>query len=147
MDLEEGWNHVVRVERVVKATTTPSQNQNPSPQPVTDVPQQPKVTSTRKRASPSLLQPLSWLLGRPRRKQPRVSKPRPLNTISYLGVPTQSSTSPLEEISDLDRLPLQACVEVTLRLFTSISLPTGVPRPTAVLKTVILFVAEYGGTP
>ena len=58
-------------------------------------------------------------------------------------------TNPLEEIYDLlDRLPLQACVELTRRLLTSISsLPTGTVRPRAVLKTVILFVAEYGSTP
>ena len=66
-----------------------------------------------------------------------------------LVVPNQSSTSPLEEISDpLDHLPLHACVELTRRLLTSISsLSTGAARPRAVLKTVILFVAEYGSTP
>ena len=66
-----------------------------------------------------------------------------------LVVPTQSSTSPLEDISDLlDHLPIQACVELTRWLLTSISsLPTGAARPRAVLKTVILFVAEYGSTP
>jgi hypothetical protein len=64
-------------------------------------------------------------------------------------IPTQSPTSPLEEISDLlDHLPIQACVELTRRLLTSVSsLPTGAARPRAVLKTVILFVAEYGSTP
>jgi hypothetical protein len=70
-------------------------------------------------------------------------------TTPELVVPTQPSSSPLEDISDLvDRLPLQACVELTRRLLTSISsLPTGAARPGAVLKTVILFVAEYGSTP
>ena len=45
-------------------------------------------------------------------------------------VPTQSPTSPLEDISVLlDRLPFQACVELTCRLLTSISfLPTGSAR-------------------
>jgi len=64
-------------------------------------------------------------------------------------VPTQSPPSPLDDISDLlDRLPLQACVELTRQLLTSISsLPTGTARPRAVLKTVILFMAEYGSTP
>jgi hypothetical protein len=64
-------------------------------------------------------------------------------------VPTQSSTSTLEEISGLlDHLPIQACVELTRRLLTSISpLPTRAARPQAVLKTIILFVAEYGSTP
>jgi hypothetical protein len=62
---------------------------------------------------------------------------------------TQSSTSPLEEISELlHHLPIQACVELTRRHLTSISsLPTGAARPRAILKTVILFVAEYDSTP
>ena len=62
-------------------------------------------------------------------------------TTPELLVPTQTSTSPLEDISDLhDHLPIQACVELTRRLVTSISfLPTGAARPRAVLKTVILF--------
>ena len=64
-------------------------------------------------------------------------------------VPNQSPTNPLEEISDLlDSLPLQAGVELTRRLLPSFSsLPSGAARPRAVLKTVILFVAEYGSTP
>jgi hypothetical protein len=70
-------------------------------------------------------------------------------TTPELVVPTQPSSSPLEDISDLlGRLPLQACVELTRRLLTSLSsLLTGAARPRAVLKTVILFVAEYGSTP
>ena len=61
-------------------------------------------------------------------------KPTPPNLV----VPTQKSTSPLEEISDLlDHLPLPACVELTRRFFKYISLPTGAARPRAVLKTVI----------
>ena len=61
-------------------------------------------------------------------------------TIPVLVVPTNS----LEETSDLlDRLPLQACVEQTRRLLTSISSPpTGTASPRAVLKSVILFVAR-----
>ena len=70
-------------------------------------------------------------------------------TTPDLVVPTQSPTSQLEDISDLlDRLPIQACVELTRRLLTSISsLHTGAARPQADLETVILFVAEYGRTP
>ena len=66
-------------------------------------------------------------------------------TVPVLVVPT----NPLEQISDLlDRLPIQTCVELTRRLLTSISsLRTGTACPRAVLKTVILFVAEYGSTP
>jgi hypothetical protein len=49
MGLGEGWNHVVREGRVVKATTTLPANPhpNPPPQSVTEGPQQPKVTGTR----------------------------------------------------------------------------------------------------
>jgi hypothetical protein len=69
--------------------------------------------------------------------------------IPELVVPTQSTASPLEEISDvLDHFPIQACVELARRFFTSLhSLPIGTARPRAILKTVILFVAEYGSTP
>jgi hypothetical protein len=73
-----------------------------------------------------------------------VSKPWPLNHNPDLVVPTHISASTLEKISDLlDRIPLQACVELTRRLLTL----RGVARPRAFLKTVILFVAEYGSTP
>jgi len=66
-----------------------------------------------------------------------------------LVVPTQNPSTTLEFISDfLEHLPLHACVELTRRFLTSISsLPTGAARPRAVLKTVILFVAEYGSKP
>ena len=66
-------------------------------------------------------------------------------TTPVLVVPTNT----IEEFSDLlDRLPLQACVELTRRLLTFISsLNTGTARPRAVLNTVIFFVAEYGSTP
>jgi len=61
----------------------------------------------------------------------------------------QSSASPLEEISDLlDNFPLQAYVELNLQLLASnSSLLTGAAPPGAFLKTVMLFVAEYGVTP
>jgi hypothetical protein len=62
-------------------------------------------------------------------------------------VTSQPTTSPLVDISDVDNFPLQTCVELTRRLLTSTSsLPTWPVRPRAVLKTTILFVAEYGST-
>jgi hypothetical protein len=78
-----------------------------------------------------------------------VKPPAAKSTTPKLVVPNQISTTPLEEISDfLDLLPIPACVELTRRLLTSFSyLPAGAARPRAVLKTVILFVAEYGSTP
>ena len=70
-------------------------------------------------------------------------------TTPSLVVPSQIPSAPLEEISDLlDHLPHHASVELIRRLLTSISsLPTGAAHPRAVLKTVTLFVAEYGSTP
>jgi hypothetical protein len=138
--------------RVDLDTTTPPPNPNPSPLQVTEAPKQHKVTASRKTArpkkpEPKLQQPLSRLLGSPRRKQPRVSKNAAAKPTTHdLVVPTQRSTSPLEEISDLlDHLPIQACVELTRHVY--LLPPTGAVNPRAVLKTVILFVAECGSTP
>jgi hypothetical protein len=66
-----------------------------------------------------------------------------------LVVTPQRSASFLEDISDLlDNLPLQAFVELTRRLLTSIPYqPPGAARPRAFLNTVIFIVAEYGSTP
>jgi hypothetical protein len=54
----------------------------------------------------------------------------------------------VEEISDLlDTLPLGACVELTRRHLTAApTLTSGASRSQAVLKIVVLFVAEYGNT-
>jgi hypothetical protein len=59
------------------------------------------------------------------------------------------TTSPLEDIFDLlDSLSHDECVQLTRRVLASISsIPTGAARHTVVLKTVILFFAEYGSTP
>jgi hypothetical protein len=63
-------------------------------------------------------------------------------------VPLQLNQSLTEEISDLlDNLLLNASVELTCRILTYIPiLPFGAARSRAVLKTVVLFVAEYGST-
>jgi hypothetical protein len=70
---------------------------------------------------------------------------------SYLSHPNHAdltiprSPSPIEGITDLlDELPTQACFELIRRLLTTApSLPTGTARQRDVLKTFILFVAEY----
>jgi hypothetical protein len=61
---------------------------------------------------------------------------------------SQPHLSPIEEISDLlDSLPLDAFVELTHRLLTSIpTLPNGPTRTRVLLKIVALFAAEYGST-
>jgi hypothetical protein len=57
----------------------------------------------------------------------------------------QHTQSPHECISDLENLPLLACVQLTRRLLTFVStLPPGAERQRAILKTVVLFVATYG---
>jgi hypothetical protein len=142
--------------RVVKATTTitPSPISKPSPQAVTEAPEQPKVTANRTTARPEKPQPKSIAGPKPaagKRKKKAAANVRTTaakTTTPKLVISTQPSSSPLEDISDLDRLPRQACVELTRRLLTSISsLPTWAARPRAALKTVILFVPEYGSTP
>jgi hypothetical protein len=72
-----------------------------------------------------------------------------IHSTPKLVVPTQSPDSPLEEISDLlDLLPIQACVELTRRLLTSVSsLPTGSVRQRAVLQTVIVLWPNMAARP
>jgi len=117
---------------------------------VTEVPRQTKVNATRKKAGPKEPEPkptaaAQSAAGKSKKVATSVKTAATKPTTPVLVVPT----NPLEKISDLlDRLPLQACVELTRRLLTSIfSLPTGTARPRDVLKTVILFVAEYGSKP
>jgi hypothetical protein len=146
---------VIFIVAVVKATTSQPPLPRPSHQPVTEALEQPKVTATRETARPKKSEPKptaapQQATGKASKKAAAIVKtaaPKP--STPKLVVPSQSPTSTLEEISDLlDHLPLQACVELTRRLLASISsLATGAARPRAVLKTVILFVAEYGRAP
>ena len=152
MGLGDGWNHVVRGGLVVKATTTPPSNPhpNPPPQPVTEALEKSIVTARPQKPDPKSTAAPKRASGKSKKKAAASLKTAAFTpTTPSLVVPTQSPTSPLEEISDLlDHLPRQACVELTRRLLTSVSLlPTGAARPCAALKTVILFVAEYGSTP
>jgi hypothetical protein len=113
------------------------------------------VTATRKTAGPKKPKQISTARTKPSAGKTKKKVAASVKTATAkpttpdMVVPTQSSTSPLEEMSDLlEHLPVQACVELNRRLLTSISsLPTGAARPRANLKTVILFVAEYGSTP
>jgi hypothetical protein len=112
------------------------------------------VTATRKTAGSQKPKPRSTATTKPaggksKKKAASVKTAAAKPTTPELVVPTQSRTSPLDEISDLlDHLPIQAWVKLTRQLLTSISsLPTGAALPRAVLKTVIFFVAEYGSTP
>jgi hypothetical protein len=153
MNLGEGWNHLVRGGRVVKATTPLPTSNHPS-HPVTKAPKQPKVTATRKTARPQKSESKTSAASKPTAGKSKKTAVASVKTTAAkpttpnLVVPNQSSTSPLKEISDLDHFPLDACVQLTRQLLTSISsFPTGAARPRALLKIVILFVAEYGSTP
>ena len=110
-------------------------NTNLSPQPVTDASEQLKVTAIRKTARHEKPQPKSTSAPKPAAGKPKKKAAASFRTAAAklttpnLVVPTQESTSPIEEISDLlDHLHFHACVELTLWLLTSISsLPTGQP--------------------
>ena len=145
MDLGEGWNHVVRGGRIAKASAP-----KPIPQTVTEAPTQPQVTATKKAAKPEKAEPKTTAAPKSaggKRKKSATTSAKPVAATQVVANP-HPTTSPLEGIADLGNLPLDACVELTLRLLTSISsLPKGAVRPRAVLKNVILFVAEYGSTP
>ena len=123
----------------------------PIPQPVTEAPTQTHVTGTKKaakieKAELKITTAPKAAGGEPKKQAPTIPKPVAATQVVSNPHPT---ISPIEGISDLlDYLPLDACVELTRRLLTSISfLPKRAARPRAVLKTVILFVAEYGSTP
>jgi hypothetical protein len=76
-------------------------------------------------------------------------KSSPKNTNTTKPIPPPHSVKlPEEQTSDLlDTLPLGAYVELTRRLHTAApNLPSGVACSQAVLKIVVVFVAEYGST-
>ena len=145
-----GWNHVVRGVHVVKAVG-PSPP-NPAPGPASESAVRTEVTTTRmkgktaKSAPKVTVGPKQALVP----KSNKCAKPRQPSqpNAKELVAPTQHNQSPIEEISDLlDNLPLKACVELTLRLLTSVpTVPSGPARSRAVFKIVVLFVAEYGST-
>ena len=150
--LVEGRSHVARG-GVLPRLPPPFRAliQIPRPQPVTETPRQPKMTATRKKAGPKKPEPKPTAAA-----ETAAGKLKKKIAASVKTVATKSTipvlvvhTNPLEEISDLlDRLRLQACVELTRRpLKSNSSFPTGTALPRAVSKTVILFVAEYGRTP
>jgi hypothetical protein len=147
-DLGEWCSHVVCGWHVVKAST-PSPTPNPIPQADTKAPKLPQVNATKKKAKNEKVETKI-------RAAPKTASVKPKKAASNGAKPvTESlivanppSTSPLEDISDLDSFLHEACVQLTRRRLTSVSsLPKGAVRPRAFLKAVILFVAEYGSAP
>jgi len=97
------------------------------------------VTATRKTVRPEKPEPKPTAAPKPasgkykKKAAAGVKTAAAKSTTPNLVIPTQSSTSPHKEISDLlDHLPLQADVELIRRLLTSISsVPAGELRPRA----------------
>jgi hypothetical protein len=139
------WSHVVRGGRVVQPTTPPQPIPTPKP---AAAPHQGKATTSRTRVQatqPAVAAPHQA----PTKKQAMTGKPSPPPKKPNPSPIPPPNPSPIEVISDLlDNLPVHACVELTRLLLTAVpTLPPGAARSRAVLKIVILFVAEYGSTP
>jgi hypothetical protein len=128
--------------RVVKATPTQSK---PLPKPVTTPPTEDKVPGPVKGAAKKF----APKAGTPKRAPTNGAKHKADTSKCPAEAPKHKpSQSPIEEIADLlDNLHLDACMELTRRLLTALpNLPPGAARSRAVLKTVVLFISEYGST-
>ena len=143
--------------RVVKATTPASTSLHPNhpPQPVSGALEQPIVTATMETARPQKPEPKSTaapngLLGSLRRKQPRVSKPRPPHPQHPTWWSPPKFPTPHSSKSQISSITSRS-MHVWSLLFgssrRSLPSPQRAARPHAVLKTEILFAAEYGSTP
>ena len=102
MDLGVEWNHVVRGRRIVKATTlTP----NPNPQPVTEAPKQPKVTTTRKTAKLKKLEPKTTAAPKPATVNPKKNAATSVKTVA-----DKPNTSYLVVTPTPYHLPNRGCI-------------------------------------
>jgi len=117
---------------------------------VTGTPTQGDVTNTSKKCKTVKSAP-KVMVGHKQAPVTKSKKPaNPANPLQpkpkELVVPPQPNQSLAEETSDLlDNFPLNASVELTRRILTSIPiLPSGAAHSQAVLKIIGLFVAEYG---
>ena len=131
------------------AKAQPAPPPKPSPE-VTKAPKKAPVTSTSKKARSK--KPAPKVSAAPKKAPTKKASTtqcvaKPISSQQLVPSPA-ANPSPLEEISDLlDILPIDVCVELTRRLLTAVpSLPSGPARSRAILKIVLLFVAEYGIT-
>ena len=149
MDLGEGWNHVVQGGRVVKATTTPPTNPHPipPPQPVTEAPEQPIVTATRETARSQKPEPKSTAA--PKRTAGKTKK---MSAASVKPTPPNLVSPPKLRTPRILRSPRSPSPPIMFGAHSSAPNVHRLPHhrvnsPRAILKTVILFLAEYGTTP
>jgi len=113
--------------RIVKASVP-----TPITQSVTEAPTQPQVTATKKATKPEKAEPKTpaapKAAGGKSKKSPTTSAKHVTST--QVVANPHPTTSPLEGTPDLlDNLPLEACVEMTHRLFKFIS---SLPKKAAV---------------
>jgi outer membrane biosynthesis protein TonB len=142
--LGDGWNHVVKGGRAVKATH-PAPPAHPTPV-VAKAATQPTKTTSKKVVKPAKATPKA---PEPSKKVPEPKRQATKPTQAKVAKPTQPEPSPLEEISDLlDTLTTEQSLQLSRKVLAAFhSLPTGANRWKAVLRVIILFVAEYGSTP
>jgi hypothetical protein len=128
-ELDSGWNEVVQGVRIVKAQATSS----PTP-----------TTSDLERRSDRQVVHTDGPYKSAGLEAP-VVKSQPHRSKHGDSTLTPNRQSPLEGIADLlDNLPTMTYIELTRRLLSkAAALPTGDDRARAILKTVILFKAEY----
>jgi hypothetical protein len=126
MDLDEGWRHVVQGGHDFNANTT-SPNPKLIPQ-VTEEPTQPNVTAASNTPKSKRLEPKTTTAPKTASVKPtsltvpNAKRTTVKHTSNKLVVDPHSINSPLYGIYDLiDQPPPQGCVELTRRLFTSIS--------------------------
>ena len=147
MDLVKGSIRVVRCRRVVKAITTSSTKPHPNPpsQLVTESQVQPIVSATRDKVRPkksdskSTVAPKRAAGNSKRNRRECQNRDRHTHNTQPRG-PLLTFVLPTRGNFWSRNLHLQACVDVTFWLLTSIS-TLHTARPWALLKTVTLFVA------
>jgi hypothetical protein len=140
--LGDGWNHVVRGGRTVKSQPTPTTTATKPAE------KQPNKVAPPKKVQPAKAAPKT---PKPLKKASEPKKQATKPSEAKVAKPTQPQhqPSPLEEIADLlDFLSLDQYLQLSRRLLKAVhSLPTGIDRSRAILKVIILFVAEDGSAP
>jgi len=138
------WNHVVRRGRVVRAA--PPTDPQSLTGAVTEIPIRREVTNTTKKSKNEKSEPTVGPKQARATKPKKPAKPSQPKT-NELVVPPQPDQSPNEISELLDRLALNVYVQLTRKILISFpTLPSGLARSQAVIKTVVLLVAEYGST-
>jgi hypothetical protein len=112
--LVQGWNHVVRGGRVIKAASPPSPNHTPSPVTPSTTLNEAETTGKKgktAKSTPKVKVGPKQALATKANKSAKPKQPSqtiPMNPVA----PTRTNHSPIEISDLLDKLPLNACVEL-----------------------------------